>query len=288
MYENDVDDENDNDLTEKSSKAEKNIGIEADMKSSSNSSHAVSSNLNPSDQACISRKSIVSVSEVENAYKLNETFQMKESNNEAAKSNKILSMLKNNFRPDSCISSNFNFETITLLEENEKSDDNSSNDEIGGNILKGKSKTQMYKFKKVVVTLMLVKQWRKEMPRKILPSYRMTPTNNIILYKQLIEKKAAQTLESLVNKNKVYDAEYTPRLARVLAELIKNDAKSFKLELNRYKIVTQLMIIQKRMHQSATLISKELLNSETDRKIILKAESHMYHAICLIYLIYKD
>ena len=41
--------------------------------------------------------------------------------------------------------------------------------------------------------------------------------------------KARNTFESLIDKHKNYDIEYTPRFLRIITEMIKNDAKSFKV-----------------------------------------------------------
>jgi len=49
--------------------------------------------------------------------------------------------------------------------------------------------------------------------------------------------KARNTFESLIDKHKNYDIEYTPRFLRIITEMIKNDAKSFKVIKNAFKFL---------------------------------------------------
>ena len=66
--------------------------------------------------------------------------------------------------------------------------------------------------------------------QSILSSLVSLKKNNFIFaFKHLIVMKARNTFESLIDKHKNYDIEYTPRFLRIITEMIKNDAKSFKV-----------------------------------------------------------
>jgi hypothetical protein len=54
--------------------------------------------------------------------------------------------------------------------------------------------------------------------------------------------KARNTFESLIDKHKNYDIEYTPRFLRIITEMIKNDAKSFKVTKSFKKRIIFLLL----------------------------------------------
>lgn len=73
---------------------------------------------------------------------------------------------------------------------------------------------------------------------------------------------------------------------RILAEMIKNDAKSYKLD--RYKIISHISILQKSPGQSIQFISKLLGNHEHDASLCLKYDTKSFYAICLLFFVYYE
>ena len=118
------------------------------------------------------------------------------------------------------------------------------------------------------------------------PTYRMEPVIQFQSMRVTIVNKIKQTFESLIDKHKQYDVEYTPRLLRILTEMIKNDSKSFKLE--RYKVITHITILQKVLSQSIQFISRMLANKNDDGLICLKTETRTFYAVCLVCFVYNE
>jgi hypothetical protein len=121
---------------------------------------------------------------------------------------------------------------------------------------------------------------------RLQPTYRMEPAINIKSIKNNVIKKIKQTFYSLIEKHKSYDNEYTPRFLRIVTEMIKNDAKTFNLE--RYKIITHVTILQKVMGQSIQIISKMIASKKEDEIFCLQKESRTFYAICLLVFIYFE
>lgn len=155
-----------------------------------------------------------------------------------------------------------------------------------------------HRLKRTVMTILLTHKWHKVYPGlkakkraakkaiKYEPTFRMEPKINVANMKYLIEGKARHTFESLVEKHGKYDVEYTPRFLRIITEMIKNDVKSFKLD--RYKIVVNVLILKRVIHQSAQFMSQALLDYDHDYRICLNADTRSFHAVCLIFLVYHD
>lgn len=87
-------------------------------------------------------------------------------------------------------------------------------------------------------------------------------------------------------RHKQYDIEYTPRFLRILAEMIKNDAKTYKLE--RYKVISHVSILQKKLGQSFQFISRLLGNHDYDQSICLRYDTKSFYATCLLFFIYYE
>lgn len=65
--------------------------------------------------------------------------------------------------------------------------------------------------------------------------------------------KARNTFESLIDKHKNYDIEYTPRFLRIITEMIKNDAKSFKVTKSFKKRIIFLSLFSTFYYQFSKL-----------------------------------
>ncbi len=159
------------------------------------------------------------------------------------------------------------------------------------------------KLKKTALTVLLTQKWRSEvrqsftnksddqkksqlMSIRYQPTYRLESKTNIKSFHYKIEKKIRQTLEALCEKYEKYDAEYTPKFLRVITDLVKNDAKSFKLD--RYKIVSHVSILTKMSNQDFYFISRTLFNKDLDHKMCLRCETKSFHVICLVFFVYCD
>lgn len=173
-------------------------------------------------------------------------------------------------------------ETLALLESDEDTNENESN----------KSQcSKRGKLENVVLTILLVKKWKekknneKKEAIRYQPTYRLEPKDNLNLIKYLIVKKIKNTFETLCEKHK-YDIKYTPKFLKVITELIKNDAKSFRLD--RYKIVAHVTILQKVLKQSIQFISKELFSIDDDHKLSFRLDMISFHAVCLVFFVYHE
>lgn len=158
--------------------------------------------------------------------------------------------------------------------------------------------SSQHRLKRTVMTILLTHKWQKVYPGrkakkraakksiKYEPTYRMEPKVNVASIKYLIEAKARHTFESLVDKHGKYDVEYTPRFLRIITEMIKNDVKSFRID--RYKVVVNVLILKKVMHQSAQFVSQALLDYDNDHRICLNVDTKSFYAVCLIFLVYHE
>ena len=153
------------------------------------------------------------------------------------------------------------------------------------------------KLKKTAMTVLLTQKWRQSyknrdskkaalQPIKYQPTYRMESKISLKSLNYQIVKKLTNTLETLCEKHEKYDDEYTPRFLRIITEMIKNDAKSFKLE--RYKIISHVSILTKKSNQDIHFISRTMFNKEQDQRFCLKAETKGYYLICLVFFVYFD
>lgn len=207
------------------------------------------------------------------------------------------------FQSDAChsdkTSDDYDFDNMNLAETMTVIEEDNDADLTPGEQAANRLKRQLNqtKLKRTVMTILLTQKWRlinkgkkkrkrRDKSVKYQPTYRMHPKININLIKYLIIKKANQTFESLVEKHGSYDTEYTPRFLRIITEMIKNDVKSFKLD--RYKIVVHVTILKRVMNQSLQFISKCLFNYDDDHRIVLRADTKSFYAVCLIFLVYKE
>jgi hypothetical protein len=116
------------------------------------------------------------------------------------------------------------------------------------------------------------------------PTYRLEPKDKIRTGQ--IMSTCKNTLDRLVRKNNKYDPFYCAKFAKVATEMLKYDVKQF--ELDRYKIIVHLSILQKVVSQSYLMTSSCLWSAETDRRICIKSETDSFYAICYIFLIYHE
>jgi hypothetical protein len=153
------------------------------------------------------------------------------------------------------------------------------------------------KLKKTALTVLLTQKFRTALksddPKKsqlmsirYQPTYRLESKTNFKSLQFKIEKKIRQTLEALCEKYEKYDTEYTPKFLRVITDLVKNDAKSFKLD--RYKIISHVSLLTKMSNQDMFYISRTLFNKDLDHKICLKCETKTFYVICLVFFVYCD
>jgi hypothetical protein len=139
---------------------------------------------------------------------------------------------------------------------------------------------------------MLSNQWsiRKKNGRRnnleIPATYQLESKTRLFDYRHPIINRVEQTLQSIIDKNNTYHEIYTPKIQKVLTEMVRNDVKSFKLD--RYRIIVQITVIQKLMNQSVQLASFMLADQKFDETINIKIETKTFNVICLIFLIYKD
>jgi len=95
-----------------------------------------------------------------------------------------------------------------------------------------------------------------------------------------------QVFDSLIENHTEYNAEYTPRFLRVVAEILKKECKQFKLD--RYKIVCAVIIVEKLNGQSIQVVSRILANHQTDKTFHFKHEAKQFYIICSVHFIYQE
>lgn len=170
-------------------------------------------------------------------------------------------------------------ETLAFLENDEDNELNQSQCSNSGTI------------QQAVLTILLTNRWQQKKKNKLKepvryqPTYRLEPKDDFNSIKYLIVKKIRNTFEILCEKHK-YNYEYTPKFLRVITELIKNDAKCFKLD--RYKIVAHVTILQKVLKQSVQFISRELFSIDDDHKLSFRFDMTSFHAVCLVFFVYHE
>lgn len=177
-------------------------------------------------------------------------------------------------------------------DESEKTESDQT-DSTDVNIITVESENAKAGFKKSVMTIIFAKQWTKaktvkksKKDIKYQPTFRLEPLINVLSVAEAIETKTRRTLEGIIDKNGVYNTEYTPRFVKILCEMLKSDCKSFKLD--RYKFVCFVTALQIVDGQSMQLISKMASNVKTDKSICISSKSKTFYIICVIYFMYKD
>jgi len=114
----------------------------------------------------------------------------------------------------------------------------------------------------------------------------LEPVVNVRNKEMEITSRLYTVFEILIEKHSEYNIEYTPRFLRVMTEILKNECKQFKLE--RYKIICHMIIIEKLHGQSIKVISRMLVNNQTDKTINLKHETGTYYILCSVHFIYHE
>lgn len=151
--------------------------------------------------------------------------------------------------------------------------------------------------KKTVLTILLTHHWQKTNLQKLNkdgrkqaikyePTYRLDPLVNVNDQQSLIRSKLHSVFESINNNHANYDTDYSPRFLRIISEMLKNECKAFNLD--RYKIIVQVSLLEKRSGQSIEIISKLLASNNTDLRICFNYEGKTFYTICLIFFIYYE
>lgn len=151
--------------------------------------------------------------------------------------------------------------------------------------------------RKTVFTILLTHHWRKKNlekstkdgrkpPIQYEPTYRQEPVVNVKSKQILIRTKLQETFDNLNFKHENYDTEYSPRFLRIISEMMKNECKAFNLD--RYKIIVQVSLLEKKYGQSIEIISKLLASNKTDLRICFNYEGKTFYTICLVFFIYNE
>lgn len=115
-------------------------------------------------------------------------------------------------------------------------------------------------------------------------SYHMQPDNDHKLDTNRIIRTAMNTLETAMIGYK-YQRKEGKAFAELLADKIRSQMKS--LQFNRYKIITQVSVGEKR-GQDLRIVSQCLWNLQTDSRVTITKETANAYATVTIFFVYTD